>query len=405
MPYLGSAELAGHAMWDRLRSAKSESEARLCKAALGNLADAEIQRAFTEDVKRAVSPPTRSRSRWPNNTIGRRHEARRAARAPAPEQGVPNVHEEAAVEVAENVREEAAVEAGAEEAHEHVDELNHDEESMAAEQVIVDTQDNDRDLEEEIGESTTDEVARPQQGGEQAVSGAETTRAGVDDQVELPAAVAVAVTVEREQFELPDDEKGVGGNAELSLVQQPAELEEAVGEARMVKSRQDEEDMSALEVAHHSFCFSPSKRDRKLSDEEQQEEAKRPKSPEREGVQLAEQRGSGGEGGEEMGIEMPQFMDRTEEQIIQWADAMWDESKRKLKLLDEEQQEEAKRPKPPEREGVQLAEQHGSGGEGGEQMETDMREIPLGVGFGFGSGSTRPYVFRPLGSAPAPTAL
>jgi len=339
MPYLGSAELAGHAMWDRMRSAKSESEARLCKAALGNLADAEIQRAFTEDVKRAVSPPTRSRSRWPNNTIGRRHEARRAARAPAPEQGVPNVHEEAAVEVAENVREEAAVEAaaGAEEAHEHVDELNHDEESMAAEQVIVDTQDNDRDLEEEIGESTTDEVARPQQGGEQAVSGAETTRAGVDEQVELPAAVAVAVTVEREQFELPDDEKDVGENAELSLVQQPAELEEAVGEARMVKNRDEEENMSALEVAHHSFCFSPPKRDRKLSDEEQQEEAKRPK--------------------------------------------------------------------PPEREGVQLAEQHGSGGEGGEQMETDMREIPLGVGFGLGSGSTRPYVFRPLGSAPAPTAL
>ena len=213
------------------------------------------------------------------------------------------------------------------------------------------------------------------------------------------------MAVEREQ-EPTDHEEGVGENDELiSLVQQPAELEEAVGEARMVKSRQEEEDMSALEVAHHSFCFSPSKRDRKLSDEEQQEEAKRPKSPEREGVQLAEQRGSGGEGGEEMGIEMPQFMDRTEEQIIQWADAMWDESKRKLKLLDEEQQEEAKRPKPPEREGVQLAEQHGSGGEGGEQMETDMREIPLGVGFGLGSGSTRPYVFRPLGSAPAPTAL
>jgi hypothetical protein len=79
--------------------------------------------------------------------------------------------------------------------------------------------------------------------------------------------------------------------------------------------------------------------------------------------------------------------------------------KRERKLSDEEQQEEAKRPKSPEREGVQLAEQHGSGGEGGEQMETDMREIPLGVGFGLGSGSTRPYVFRPLGSAPAPTAL
>ena len=80
----------------------------------------------------------------------------------------------------------------------------------------------------------------------------------------------------------------MGENDELiSLVQQPAELEEAVGETRMVKSR-EEEDMSVLEVAHHSFCFSPPKRDRKLSDEEQQE-TKRPKSPEREGVQLAEE--------------------------------------------------------------------------------------------------------------------
>ena len=59
-------------------------------------------------------------------------------------------------------------------------------------------------------------------------------------------------------------------------------------------------------------------------------------------------------------------------------------SKRERKLSDEGQQEEAKRPKSPEREGVQLAEQHGSGGEGGEQMQTDMREIPLGVGFGLG---------------------
>ena len=81
-------------------------------------------------------------------------------------------------------------------------------------------------------------------------------------------------------------------------------------------------------------------------------------------------------------------------------------SKRERKLSDEGQQEEAKRPKSPEREGVQLAEQHGSGGECGEEMETDMREIryPV-VGFGFGSGSTRPYVYSGLGSAPAPTAL
>ena len=106
---------------------------------------------------------------------------------------------------------------------------------------------------------------------------------------------AETVAVEREQ-EPTDHEEGVGENDELiSLVQQPAELEEAV------KSR-DEEDMSVLEIAHHSFCFSPPKRDPKLSDEEQQDEAKRPKSPEREGVQLAEQHGSRGEGGGEMDI-------------------------------------------------------------------------------------------------------
>jgi len=44
----------------------------------------------------------------------------------------------------------------------------------------------------------------------------------------------------------------VGENDELiSLVQQPAELEEAVGEARMVKSR-DEEDMSGRVVEGRS---------------------------------------------------------------------------------------------------------------------------------------------------------
>ena len=141
-------------------------------------------------------------------------------------------------------------------------------------------------------------MTRRQEGGEQTVPVAETARAGVDEQVELPVAVAVAVAVEREQVELPDYKEGVGENDELiSLVQQPAELEEAAGEARVVKSR-EEKDMGVWGVnkVHHAFSFCPPKRDRKLSDEEQQEEAKRPKSPEREGVQLAEQHGSGGEG-------------------------------------------------------------------------------------------------------------
>jgi hypothetical protein len=196
--------------------------------------------------------------------------------------------------------------AGAEEAQEHVDELDHHEEAMVVEQVTVDTQEDDDRAEDEIGESMTDrteldEVTRRQEGGEQTLPVTETTTAGVhgSELDEMPETVAV----ERVQVELPDYEEGVGENDELiSLVQQLAELEEAVGDARMVKSR-DEEDMSVLEVAHHSFCFSPPKRDRKLSDEVQQE-AKRPKSPAKEDVQQAEQHGSGGECGEEMETDM-----------------------------------------------------------------------------------------------------
>ena len=99
----------------------------------------------------------------------------------------------------------------------------------------------------------------------------------------------------------------------------------------MVKSR-EEEDMSVwcVDRVHHAFSFCPPKRDRKLSDEEQQEEAKRPKSPEREGVQLAEQHGSGGECG-------PQFrFGMTKEQQEQWANAMQQEynDKYPVSLLD-----------------------------------------------------------------------
>ena len=311
---------------DRLYAATTTKEARLCKASLEALVGADIEGgAFAEQAEKPILKrwSKQTPSRWPNNAASRRQEARRTAGAPG--QGV---SEESA---REKVREEAAVEvvaveaaAGAEEAHEHVDELNHDEESMAAEQVIVDTQDNDRDQEDEIGESTTEEVTRRQEGGEQAVPVAEITRA-----------------VEREQVELPDYEKGVRENDELiSLVQQPAELEEAVGDARLMGSRR-EGDISGkvVERAHHSFCFSPPKRDRKLSDEEQQDEAKRPKSPEREGVQLAEQHGRGGEGGGEMDIyrERPQLrVGMTKEQTDQWANAMQQEynDKYPVSLLD-----------------------------------------------------------------------
>jgi hypothetical protein len=98
------------------------------------------------------------------------------------------------------------------------------------------------------------------------------------------------VVVEGEQ-ELLDHEEDVEEEGELiSLVQQPEAVEEAAGEVRLVGSRGVGESAQGVDRVHHSFCFSPPKRDRKLSDEEQQEEAKRPKSPERKDEQQAEER-------------------------------------------------------------------------------------------------------------------
>ena len=103
---------------------------------------------------------------------------------------MPNVREE-------NEREEAAVEvaAGAEEAQEHVDEQVIDEADaeVVAEQVIVDTQEDDdreQQAEDEIGESTTDrteldEVTRRQEGGKQTLPVAVVTTACVDGPSEL----------------------------------------------------------------------------------------------------------------------------------------------------------------------------------------------------------------------------
>ena len=56
MPCLASTEL-GHALWDRLLAATFKPEARLCKAALTAIAEAEILCAFTEEVEHLASPP------------------------------------------------------------------------------------------------------------------------------------------------------------------------------------------------------------------------------------------------------------------------------------------------------------------------------------------------------------
>ena len=76
-----------------------------------------------------------------------------------------------------------------------------------------------------------------------------------------------------------------------SLAQQPEVAEEAASDTGVMDGRGKDEvegGVDGQEVVQHCFNFPP-KRERKLSDEEQQEEAKRPKSPEREGVQLAEE--------------------------------------------------------------------------------------------------------------------
>ena len=85
----------------------------------------------------------------------------------------------------------------------------------------VPIEEDDRDQQDEIGESTTDrtedEVTRRQEGGEQTVPGAETIRAGVDGS-ELDG-MPETVAVKCEQVELPDYKECVGENDELiSLV-------------------------------------------------------------------------------------------------------------------------------------------------------------------------------------------
>ena len=98
------------------------------------------------------------------------------------------------------------------------------------------------------------------------------------------------VAVEREQ-ELPDHEEDMEEEGELiSLVQQPEAVEEDAGAARLFGSRGVEESgLFVFDRVQHTFCFSQPKRGRKLSGENQQEEAKRPKSPEKEDEQQAGQ--------------------------------------------------------------------------------------------------------------------
>jgi len=101
-----------------------------------------------------------------------------------------------------------------------------------------------------------------------------TTTAGVDSPSELEE-LPETVAVEREQ-EPTDHEEGVEEKGELtSLVQQPEAVEEAAGVARLFGGRGLGESVWHIP---HSFSFSPQKRDRKLSDEEQTRSSRRRRS-------------------------------------------------------------------------------------------------------------------------------
>jgi hypothetical protein len=102
------------------------------------------------------------------------------------------------------------------------------------------------------------------------------------------------VAVEREQ-EQPDHEEGVEEEGEfISLVQKPEAVEEDAGVARLFGSRGEEESgFFVFDRVHHTFCFSPPKRGRKLSNEDQVK-MKRSKSLERKDERAG---GAGGEAG------------------------------------------------------------------------------------------------------------
>ena len=97
------------------------------------------------------------------------------------------------------------------------------------------------------------------------------------------------MAIEHKQ-EKPDHEEGVEEEGELfSLVQQPEAVEKAVVVERLFGSKGMGESAQGDDRVHHSVCLSPPRRERKLSGEDQQEDAKRSKSPEKEDVQQAGQ--------------------------------------------------------------------------------------------------------------------
>ena len=319
---LGDGALA-KALVKALYDAKHEEEYHLRMVALLRTMEADRVVALAAEV--SGGPTRKLQNMWggsSENARTRRLRNRAEGRASV------QAAKDSAAEAKARAEQEAAagVAAGVEEALADVRQEGEKEDfaqAQAAEEAANDVQDSgdmkeagDMDDEEQEVKETDDE--EKEQAGPATASALD---GGGVAAASSPAPETVAIEYEQEK---PDHEEGVEEEGELiSLVQQPEAVEEAVVVERLFGSKAVGESAQGGDRVHHSFFFPPPKRERKLSGEVQQEDAKRPKSPEKEDVGQAEQHGSGGEGGEEMETEhemeteIPQWrFDMTKEQTV-----------------------------------------------------------------------------------------
>jgi hypothetical protein len=245
MPSLGRRAKLAVTLVRALYSAKTQEEYRLRKAALEQTMEADLLAALAAKVSGRPSqklPHTRGGGSA-ENAKNRRQRKRAAARTSAQDaedseaEAEVSAEREAAVEVAADAEKAQALRDLTQELTQRIEEAAA---RMAAAKDVQDSGDT-----KEEGETGDEELEAEEKGGEVKEQAGPSSPAGEG-----------------------------GGGCACSFSSSP------------------------VDGAHHSFGFPLPKWERKLSDEEQREEAKRPKSPGREGVQQAEQHGNGGEGGD-----------------------------------------------------------------------------------------------------------
>ena len=153
--------------------------------------------------------------------------------------------------------------------------------------MAADDHDQDSEDTKEEGESGDEEQEAEEKGEEgKGQAGPTTTTAesgGGDDDCSFSSPLDDRASAKQERSAEEEGES-------ISLVQQPEAVEEDAGAVRLWGSRAgvEESGLFVFDRVHHTFCFSPPKRGRKLSNEDQVK-MKRSKSPERKDEQQAEQ--------------------------------------------------------------------------------------------------------------------